>query len=162
LDAADRSKQETAGRLKRRRDFVAAREGARIRTPAFTLQARKRDGAERSDFSIRFGFTVAKTAGNSPMRNRIRRRLRQVAARCADGAAPGHDYVLIAQTQAIARPFSTLVAELREALDRATRFASKARRGDPRRMDDGKRASRAAARDGETDRKGAAEAPARQ
>ena len=41
------------------------------------------------------GFTVTKQTGNSPERNRIRRRLRAAAKACENRFEAQHDYVLI-------------------------------------------------------------------
>ena len=77
-------------RLKKRADFLAAAKGRRQHQRCFVLQGRQREVAgeasENAD-APRFGFTVTKKVGNSVVRNRIRRRLRE-AARLADSALP--------------------------------------------------------------------------
>ena len=58
----------------------------------------------------RFGFTVTKKVGNSVIRNRIRRRLRE-AIRLTDPTSPpkpGHDYVLVARIEALTAPFDDM------------------------------------------------------
>lgn len=62
------------------------------------------------------GFTVTKQQGNSPERNRIRRRLREAARACGNGFVPRHDYVLVGRRAALAVPFDRLVAELASSL----------------------------------------------
>jgi ribonuclease P protein component len=102
-------------RLKRRADFLAAREGARVPANAFLVQARNRHDAA----APRFGLTVTKKAGSAVERNRIRRRLREAARNVMPVAAKaGFDYVLVARRQALAAPFSTLVMDLERALKR--------------------------------------------
>ena len=58
------------------------------------------------------GFTVTKKVGNSPERNRMKRRLRAAAAACAGDFKPGHDYVLLARREALSRPFAKMIADL--------------------------------------------------
>jgi ribonuclease P protein component len=61
----------------------------------------------------RFGFTVTKQSGGAVQRNRIRRRLKE-ALRLLDPlpARPGHDYVILAQPEALSMPFRALQGEL--------------------------------------------------
>jgi ribonuclease P protein component len=102
-------------RLRQRKDFLAAAAGAKVPMAAFVLQARKR----RDDGPVRVGFTVSKKVGNSPERNRVRRRLREIV-RLAPTAPmhPGHDYVLIGRRAALHRPFDRLMEEFDRALRR--------------------------------------------
>jgi len=58
------------------------------------------------------GYTVTKKVGNSPERNRMKRRLRAAAAACADDFKPGHDYVLLARREALYRPFAKMINDL--------------------------------------------------
>ena len=71
-------------RLRRRREFLAVGRGRRISRPGFVLQALQVAEAGRPP---RFGFTVTKKIGNAVVRNRIRRRLREVVRLSAPGAA---------------------------------------------------------------------------
>ena len=109
-------------RLRQRADFLAVANGARVNTGAFTLQGRRRDDLG----PIRFGFTVTKKNGNAPERNRIRRRLRE-AVRRIDAVAmrPHHDYVLVGRRAALTADFNAMIEDLRSALQRLDRPASK-------------------------------------
>ena len=109
-------------RLKKRADFVAASKGRRQHLRDFVLQARERDSAPGADETPRVGFTVTKKVGNSVVRNRIRRRLRE-AVRLADAALfqPGCDYVLAARREALSAPFDDLRGELAQALKKIHR-----------------------------------------
>jgi ribonuclease P protein component len=116
-------------RLRQRADFLAVANGARINSSAFTLQSRRRDDLG----PIRVGFTVTKKNGNAPERNRIRRRLRE-AVRGLDAMAmrPHHDYVLVGRRAALTCDFSTMLDDLRSALQRLDRQDLK--RQDPKRQ----------------------------
>jgi ribonuclease P protein component len=94
------------------------RSGARLGSRAFMLEMRKRADGETDDAAPRFGFTVTKKTGNSVIRNRIRRRLREAVRLTAQGhAKPGHDYVLVGKQAALGERFSTIVAEIARGLD---------------------------------------------
>ncbi|MGV3553606.1 ribonuclease P protein component [Rhizobium sp.] len=105
------------GRLKSRPEFLRMRSGERRRGPFFILEILDR---KAPDEAPRTGFTVTKKQGNSPERNRIRRRLRE-AVRLAGRFAmlPGHDYVIVGHRDALDAPFE----ELTKAL--VTRIASR-------------------------------------
>jgi ribonuclease P protein component len=98
-------------RLRKRSEFLRAARGVRAGRPAFSLQVIDRDAP-----SAGVGFTVTKRTGNSPERNRIRRRLREAARACAADLRPQHDYVLIGRRDALTTPFSALVGELSKAI----------------------------------------------
>ena len=93
------------------------RQGERRRGPYFILEVLDRGAPGEPP---RTGFTVTKKQGNSPERNRIRRRLRE-AVRVSGRFAmlPGHDYVLVGHRDVLAVPFD----ELTKAL--VTRIASR-------------------------------------
>lgn len=94
-------------RLKRRSQFLKAARGNRAGRSAFGLQA-----IPAIDDDAGVGFTVTKKVGNSPERNRMKRRLRAAAAACAGDFKPGHDYVLVARREALSQPFARMVADL--------------------------------------------------
>lgn len=107
----------TMDRLKKRAEFLAVAGGPRASRRGFVLQKRS-PRAEEADRPARIGYTVTKKMGNSPERNRIRRRLRE-AIRIAGGehAAAGTDYVLVGRRAALSQPFELLVADLISGFD---------------------------------------------
>jgi ribonuclease P protein component len=115
-------------RLKRRSDFRAAAEGLRASGRAFVLQARQRAGDEAA--AIRIGFTVSRQVGNAVVRNRVRRRLREIVrlSAAAEAAAlrPGHDYVVIGRRAALTVPFGEMMQDLGKALIRVHAADAKA------------------------------------
>lgn len=94
-------------RLIKRSQFQRAARGNRAGRSAFGLQAVPVAEAEPG-----IGFTVTKKTGNSPERNRIKRRLRAAVTACARDFAPHHDYVLVGRREALSEPFDKLVADL--------------------------------------------------
>jgi ribonuclease P protein component len=104
-------------RLRQRADFLAAASGRKIATAAFVLQARAR--ARAATGPVRVGFTVSRKVGTAVERNRVRRRLKDVVKRAAEGRLLcGHDYVLVGRRAALQRPFDRMVEELESALRR--------------------------------------------
>lgn len=109
-------------RLRQRADFLAVANGARVNSAAFVVQSRRRD----DDGPIRVGFTVSKKNGTATERNRIRRRLRElVKVLDAISMRPHSDYVLVGRRAALNRDFATMLEDLRSALHRVDRQASR-------------------------------------
>ncbi len=107
------------GRLTQRAEFQRAAKGRRIGASAFTLQANARATEMRAQ-GPRIGLTVTKKTGNSPVRNRIRRRLREAMRRISPRAARADfDYVLMARRDALTLAFDALVADIAAAIGRA-------------------------------------------
>jgi ribonuclease P protein component len=105
-------------RLGQRADFLAAATGSKVPTAAFVLQARKRGDSG----PVRVGFTVSKKVGNSPERNRVRRRLREIVRLAAPACLhAGHDYVLIGRRAALELPFDRMIEQFDGALRRLAR-----------------------------------------
>jgi ribonuclease P protein component len=98
-------------RLTKRAQFLNAARGKRAGRSGFTLQGIASESALPG-----LGFTVTKKAGNSPQRNRIRRRLRAAARACAETFRAQHDYVLVGRREALTLPFAEVVADLNSAL----------------------------------------------
>jgi ribonuclease P protein component len=94
----------------------------RVARPGFVLLVHPNGGLGK-----RYGVTVTKQVGNAVVRNRMKRRFRELlrAALPAQGL-PDHDHVLIGREGGIERDFGLLREELSAALARAA-----AGKGDP-------------------------------
>jgi ribonuclease P protein component len=108
--------------LTRRADFVAANRGLRVARPGFVLLAHPNGG-----LGTRYGVTVTRKIGNAVVRNRMKRRFRELLRAALPGAGlPDHDHVLIGREGGVERDFAALREELAQALARAA-----AGKGDP-------------------------------
>ena len=68
---------------------------------------------------VRVGFTASRKVGNSVKRNRARRRLRAVVqVVCPSIMFSGEDVVLIARSATVEAPFTTLLRDFHQALNR--------------------------------------------
>ena len=120
--------------LTKRADFLAANRGLRVARPGFVLLARPNGGE-----GMRYGITVTKKIGNAVIRNRMKRRFRELLrGTLPDHGLPDHDHVLIGRDGGIERDFAQMGDELRIALQRATegkgdrpRHPRKGNRGKP-------------------------------
>jgi ribonuclease P protein component len=101
--------------LRNRSDFLAANRGLRVARPGFVLLACPNEGHGK-----RYGITVTKKIGNAVVRNRMKRRFRELlrAALPIEGLAD-HDHVLIGREGGVERDFAKLREELSAALSRA-------------------------------------------
>lgn len=101
--------------IRKRRDFLAANRGLRVARPGFVLLARPNDGQGK-----RYGITVTKKIGNAVVRNRMKRRFRELLwAALPDAGLPDHDHILIGREGGVERDFAVLRGELAAALARA-------------------------------------------
>lgn len=104
--------------LRQRSEFLKAARAPRQAMTGMVVQARKRGAGEPAETPIRVGYTCSKKVGNAVMRNRAKRRLREVARTVLPQLGqPGYDYVLIGRNGATTdRSFADLTNDLRTAL----------------------------------------------
>jgi len=101
--------------LTKRADFLSANAGTRNARAGFVLLTRPNGGQ-----GIRFGITVTKKIGNAVVRNRMKRRFRELLrAALPTQGLPDHDHVLIGRAGGVERDFALMADELAKALDRA-------------------------------------------
>ncbi len=105
--------------MQKRSDFLIANRGRRHAAPGFViLDYARGDG----DSAVRLGITITKKVGNAVVRNRMRRRFRELARPLLPSLGQaGHDYVLIGRDGGIERDFALLYAELEKGLARLAR-----------------------------------------
>ncbi len=113
--------------LTKRADFLAANKGLRNARSGFVLQTRPNGGA-----GIRFGITVTKKIGNAVVRNRMKRRFRELLRDALpDNGLADHDHVLIGRAGGVERDFAKLEQELQIALAHAAQGKGDSRRRRP-------------------------------
>ncbi len=107
---------------------MAANRGLRVSRPGLVLLVRPNGGA-----GVRYGITVTKRIGNAVVRNRMKRRFRELIRELLPlhGLAQ-HDHVVIGREGGVERDFARLREELLGALARAA-----AGQGDPPRRHPG-------------------------
>ena len=111
------------GRIYNRKDFLKIAGGRRKWVASgLILQVRPSDDPADAGAHAegrRVGFTASKKVGNAVKRNRATRRLRAAVREVMiDGAAPGHDYVVIARAETVVRPYELLKQDLLAGLRR--------------------------------------------
>ncbi len=108
-----RSLQKPKGLL-RRADFLRVQSaGRRFRGALLTLLLLPTAGPTR------IGYTVSRKVGGSVVRNRVRRRLREIVRLHQHLLAPDSDVVVIAAPKAAFASYAALEAELTVLLERA-------------------------------------------
>jgi ribonuclease P protein component len=96
-----------AARVRRRREYLALGRAARGRhTAHFVVLCQPREGDSR------LGVTVSRKIGDAVLRNRVKRRVREVFRRDPRRLVPNHDMVVIAKTGAGALSFREIADEL--------------------------------------------------
>ena len=79
---------------------------------------------------LRVGYTASKKVGNAVIRNRAKRRMREVTRQVLGKFAhAGHDYVIIARREITDYPFKELIRDLKWALKRLHEDTTKKTKG---------------------------------
>ena len=101
--------------IRKRSDFLAANKGLRNARPGFVLLTRPNEGQGK-----RYGITVTKKIGTAVVRNRMKRRFRELVwAGLPEFGRPDNDHILIGREGGVERDFAMLAEELAAALERA-------------------------------------------
>lgn len=134
---------DTLSIIRKRADFLAANRGLRVARPGFVLLAQPNggpDGGPNGGKGKRYGITVTKKVGNAVVRNRMKRRFRELLrAALPERGLADHDHILIGREGGIERDFATMRIELDEALARAAAGKGDRRRPPHRRGGRGKK-----------------------
>ena len=100
--------------ITKRADFLAANRGKRYATPGFVLLVFDR---RDDDAAIRLGITITKKVGNAVVRNRMRRRFRELMREMlGEQGKAGADHILIGRDGGIEKDFGELRADMLKAL----------------------------------------------
>jgi ribonuclease P protein component len=105
-------------RMKARADFLSVQaRGCRQSRPGLTLEIGATPQKSCCAGMARTGFTASRKVGGAVARNRAKRRLREAARAILPlYAREGHDYVLVARTATLTRPFAALLEDLATAI----------------------------------------------
>jgi ribonuclease P protein component len=116
-------------RLTERRDFVRVQtEGRRFRGNLLAVLVLPAPGTSAIS---RVGYTVSRKVGNAVVRNRVRRRLREITRFHASCLSPSFDYVVIAFTGAKDATFVQLRDELGDLYGRVAKMVASRSPGAP-------------------------------
>ncbi|HHY36143.1 MAG TPA: ribonuclease P protein component [Firmicutes bacterium] len=105
-------------RLRRRNDFTRVyRKGKSYANKYLVIYLLSNDREV-----CRFGFSVGKRMGKAVIRNRMRRRLRELCRLHVDLLLPGYDIVVIPRNPALEADYATLKGALRHLFHKAGIF----------------------------------------
>ena len=103
------------GQLKKRSEFLHVRAGKYKARGGLVIQMRAAQSPQNG--SMRAGFTATKKIGNAVVRNRAKRRMREIARTLLPQLGQKDmDYVFIARDSTVSRPYEALLDDARAAL----------------------------------------------
>ncbi len=112
-------------RLRSSKDFRrVSREGVRVASRSFVLLLAKQREAT-GDGHAKLGVTVSRKVGNSVVRTRLKRQIREWFRRNRDGASWRRDLVIIARPAAANLEYAELSKELEGALCRVAKAGTR-------------------------------------
>ena len=101
-----------SARLRKRPEFLKlSRTGSKIQTANFVVISKSNDGVES-----RLGITVSAKVGNSVVRNRIKRQVREFFRRHRSVLAQATDFLVIARSSAASLASGLIANELEQAM----------------------------------------------
>ncbi len=106
-------------RLRDKKRFQEVRERGRCWTHPLCVMCVLPNGLPYS----RFGFTASRRVGKAVMRNRSRRRLREIVRQRMTYIRPGYDLVFIARPRMVTATYQELVQAVEDVLHRAGLWA---------------------------------------
>lgn len=108
-----------ADRLRKRREYLRVQEaGQKVSSPCLTALA-----LPAEEGRTRVGLTVSSKVGGAVVRNRVRRRLRELCRRRRQALPKGLDVVLIARGRAAQASFEELSRSFEEVAQKLSRSA---------------------------------------
>ena len=104
--------------LKKRKDFIKLNKfGKKYHSINFILQ--KYTNLYPEEVGLKFGFTATKKLGNAVIRNKAKRRMRELVYCLKDSFQEfGYDFVLIARKDIFSVKFENLKSELSKTLNK--------------------------------------------
>jgi ribonuclease P protein component len=102
-------------RLHRRDDFVRLRQHGQTRTHALMILSLLPNDLPHN----RYGFIVSKQIGSAPVRNRVRRLLRESVRLAHPRLKTGYDLVLIARRPLVGKPYAIVDRTINELFRQA-------------------------------------------
>lgn len=108
------------GRLQRRQDFLRVQTAAKKFRGSYALLL----VAARLPDVTRVGMTISRKVGNAVVRNRVRRRLREIVRQETIEFCQGHDYVIVVFPDAAHAAFTALQEDMTCLFQRAQKQIS--------------------------------------